>query len=178
MSSNCQEAAVVGMKRKMQESGSSEGVSMHVRRLSESEDEVEVVTARASDSAGEDAGSPGSLAASAEMRGVHVVTPGKRQAVVRSKLRPSGPVFPSKMPVEDLALLELDLMETRQMVDRMEQLESAHRRNWHGKWWAKSVAEDLEWEWSRQLREFRDAVARGAVTERQRSYLLHRVDSV
>ena len=120
------------MKRKMQESGASEGVSVHARRLSDSEDEVDVVAAKASESVGGDAGDSGVSVAAVGMRGVHVVTPGKWQAVLRSKLRPAQPVFPSGMPVEDLALLELDVMEKRQMVDRMEQLEFEPHRNWHG----------------------------------------------
>ena len=168
VAASCQESAAMSDRQAVV-------VAADVRTLSDSEEEVEFVDKMVLEPAGEDAGDSLGAGAQIAARVVHVVTPGKRQAVVRSKLQPSGPLLPSRMSMEDLALLELDLMEMRQLIDRMEQLRSAHCRNWDDSWWARFAVNDLQWEWNRQKREFLDAVARGDVTERQRSYLLHRV---
>ena len=122
---------MAGTKRNVEESSRSESVSAHVRGLSDSEDEVEFFLGCFSALVEEKACDSHNVVVSSELHGVHAVTPCKRQAEVRSKIQPSGPVFTSGMSVEDLALAGLDLMEASQLENCMEQLESAHLRNWN-----------------------------------------------
>ena len=64
-----------------------------------------------------------------------------------------------------------------QTLDRFRWLQHEYERLWTGVWWGANDRLSMERKFDVQLRQFRLAVARGAVTAHQRSYLLSRVDT-
>lgn len=99
-----------------------------------------------------------------------------RANVVRSPQPPMPPAYPEGLPFDALARLEADLLLTRQVLDRMATLQEEYERHWSGEWWAALDRWTLEWNHGVQVRQYRSAVERGAVTASQRSHLLSRVD--
>lgn len=100
-----------------------------------------------------------------------------RATAFRSSQSPIQPCYCSRLSFDDLKLLEFDLVAARQALDRLSWLHQEYQRKWTGKWWGASDRWTLEVKYSVQLRQFRMAVAAGAVTASQRSSLLSRVDA-